>query len=566
MTDLTDRLAALGFNVFFPSDEATTRKRWLGHAIREFQIYASMPRVAQEKPGPAARRWLDRLQVIENTNIYAGPKDGDENAPGFIACLVAWEAARYRCPVVVDIFFLKKGVLEHLDDGSSVPLGNYWRYDDPRIVAFHGAKKAQIRRLVVRVCDLTGLFRSAHDPAPDKMEPSGGVTIFSKDWQGGFIRRGSDADELLPDNLIGKDWGAITREETKSTFRVLRAISEFEAGGRFDGINGYDDAAISFGPFNWALAPARGASPTKPDSVAGAGELAPYLAYWAGLEAADAKAKLFDPFGVTVKPAWPAGQPGPKKPSWSSTRNYVGRMDWAPLNNDATDPGKKRLGELEWLHTTHWFWRWLALSRHVITFRRRQWDLGRARLRDVLAFEIDPTDRPGKAVGGNKVRLDKMFTSEVAVALLVRCHVRWSGFLSQTKFRGPSLRLALALADLPADVGKWKDAEQAKLIEAVIAACAFNGLKSAEKKKLKGKIDKLPDQRAWLASRPLTCDPLYANCRALAAWPKATEYRWNYPKNPPAGAYALPRAVCDPSLSQAPGSFKLDDSGLPSTP
>jgi hypothetical protein len=567
VADLVERLAALGFNVFFPSDGPTVRMRWLGHAIREFQIYASMSRVAQEKAGPApSRRWLDRLQAIDNAHVYAGPKDGDQNAPEFVACLTAWEAARYRCPVVVDVFFQKKGVLEHLDDGAGGVLGNFWRYDDPRIVAFHGGKKTQIKRLLVRVCDLTGLFRSAHDAAPDKMEPSGGVAIFSKDWRGGFVRRGSDSDEILPETLVGKEWEAITKTETKSTFRVLRAISEFEAAGRFDGINGYDDAAISFGPYHWALAPARGASPSKPDSVAGAGELAPYLAYWAGREVADSKAKLLDPFGVTVRPQWPAGKAGPKKPSWPSTRNYVGRLDWAPMDNDATDPGKKRLAEIEWTRTTHWFWRWLAISRYVTTFRRRQWDLGRVRLRDVLAFEIDPMDRPGKPPGANKVRLEKMFTSEVAVAILVRCHVRWSGFLSQTTFRGPSLRLALALAGLPSDVSKWKDAEQALLIEGLIAACAFNGLKPTEKKKLKGKLENLPEEREWLASRPLTSDLLYSNCRALATWPKANEYRWNYPKKPPPGTYALARAVCDPPLSRASGSFKLDDVGLPPMP
>ncbi|WP_232478687.1 hypothetical protein [Roseomonas rosulenta] len=498
-------------------------------------------------------------------HIYTGPKDGDEKAPGFLACVDAWEAKRYRCPVVIDIFLREKGALVPLDGGADW-IGNYWRYDDPRIVAFVDGKKTQIKRLRVGVCDLTGLFRKAHNPAPHKMERAGGISIFSKDWRGGFVSQGSDADEILPETLLGLDWNTITKGETRSTFRVLRAISEFEAAGRFDGINGYDDAVISFGPYNWALAPARGASPSEPDSTAGAGELAPYLAYWAGRAPTDARTKLFDPFGVSMKPVWPAGNAGPKKPSWQSTRNYVGRMDWAPLDNDTSDPGKKRLGDLEWLHTTHWFWRWLALSRYVTTFRRHQWDLGRTRLRDVLAFEIDPSDRPGKPMGTRKVRLDKMFTSEVAVALLVRCHVRWSGFLSQTKFRGPSLRLALALADLPADVSKWKDAEQSRLIEAVIAACAFNGLKPTEKKKLKGKLDSLHEHRTWLASRPLSTDALYANCQALASWPRAESYRWNYPTKPPPGKYALPKAVCDPALSWKPSSFGLDVSDLPPMP
>ncbi|WP_311031710.1 hypothetical protein [Mesorhizobium koreense] len=565
MVDLADRLAAVGFNLFFAGDGAGANATWLRHAVREFQIYASGPRVAQEVMGPAPRRWLDRLQAVANQHIYNGPKDGDENAAGFMTCLAAWETERYRCPVVVDVFCRNKGKLEHIEKADEPIYGNYWRFDDPRLVAFHEGKKTQLKRLVVRVCDLTELFRPAHETAPDKMEPSGGIAIFSKDWQGGYVRHGSDADEILPETLIGVDWGSITKAETKATFRVLRAISEIESGGRFDGINGYDDAAISCGPYNWALAPARGAKPSKPDAVAGAGELAPYLAYWAGREATDAKAKFFDPLGVSLKPDWPAGSAGPKKPSWPSTRNYIGRIDWAPLDNDPQDSGKKRLDDLQWMHTTHWFWRWLALSRYVPSYRKRQWDLGRARIRDILAFEIDPADRPGKPAGSKKVRLSKMFTSEVAVALLVRCHVRWASFLSQPSFRGPSLRLALAFANLPTNVGKWGDAEQAQLIEAVIAACAFNGLTSAEKKELKGKLDELHEHRSRLAKRPLTSDKLYADCRALAEWPKAAEYRWNYAK-PPAGKYALQKGVCSPALSKTTSSFKLDEAGLPPMP
>jgi hypothetical protein len=579
MAELAERLATLGFNLVFAGDGALVRKRWLSHAVREFQIYASMPRVAKDKPpppaGPQSPRWLDRLEAVGNAHIYAGPKDGDEKAPGFLACVEAWEAQRYRCPVVVDVFVLdKKGALVQLD-GCGGWFGNYWRYDDPRIEAFVGGEKTRkerVKRLRFRVCDLTGLFRSAHDPAPNDMEIIGGMSIFKKYWRGGLGHNGGDDNEITPQTLLGIDWSQIRTAETKSTFRVLRAISEFEASGRFDGLNGYDDANISIGPFNWALAPSGLLENVKPDPEAAAnvGELAPYLAYWAGREPVDSNAKLFDPFGIMVKPAWPAGKAGPKLPSWASSRNYVGRLDWAPLDSKTeptANPGKKYFSDLEWLRTTHWFWRWLALSRHVQSFRRRQWDLGRVRVRDVLAFEIDPSDRVGKPVGAKKVRLDQMFTSEVAVAILVRCHVRFSNFLSQNNFRRPSLRLALALANLPLDVSKWKETEQNQLIEGMIAACAFMGITSAEKKKLQGQADKLHEHRYWLASRDRNkSNELYQNCGELSMWPIAEKFRWNFPKRPPPGKYALPQSACEPALSWKPNSFKLDDAGLPPIP
>lgn len=562
MADLADRLAALGFNVFFPSDDAPKRTRWLSHAVREFQVYSSMPRTAQERPGPAHTRWLDRLQPIANAYVYVGPIDGDPTGAAFLACLARWEQELYRCPVVIDVFYEDNmGALQHVGHDTAPLLGNYWRYDDPRLVLFHGGNSKQRSRLSVRVCDLTGHFRPAHNPAPDKMEKAGGIARYGS-WQGGVVRGGSDADEILPETLIGSPWGTIASAETKSTFRVLRTIAEVEALGRFDGINTYDDAIASFGSCHWALAPANGQNPGSTI----AGELPPYLSYWAGHAPADANAKLFKPFGIVTKPAWPAGQPGPKKPSWPSTRNYVGRVDWAPFDTGPDDPGKKLYAELEWMRTLHWTWRWLALSRYVDSFRRRQWDLGRTRIRDVLAFEIDPSDRPGKPAGSKKVRLDRMFTSELAVALLVRCHVRWAAFLDQKRFTGPSLRLALALANLPADVSKWTEADQKTLIEAVIAACAFTGLTADEKKALlKKKLDELPDHRTPLATRPATTNNIYASCRKIADWPIANEFRWHYVKNPPATKYALLKAVCDP-LSKVPGSFKLDVSNLPPTP
>ncbi|RWP46260.1 hypothetical protein [Mesorhizobium sp.] len=562
--DLAVTLAGLGFNVFFAADPAEAQARWLGHAVREFQIYASMDYVARERQGTTADRWLDRLERIQNASRYTGPKNGDPQAAGMAACLQLWETNRYRCPVVVDAFYENKNVLTPLPAGAGGVFGNYWRYDDPRITEFLGGDRTRAKLIRIRVCDLTGHFVSPHGAKPEDMSRAGGVAYRPGGWFGGFTQQGEDAFEILPETLTEQTWSAMTRPATRATFRVVRVVSEFECGARFDGLNAYDDAAFSFGPCHWALAPTGRVVRPLPNYAAQPGEASGYLAYWTGVEAADSTTKLQTPFSVKFKPVWPAGSAGSSKPSWKATRNYVGRIDWPQEDTTAGDPGKRQLGDLDWLRTTHWFWRLLGLSRYVPSFRRRQWDMARLRLRDILAFEIDPRDRPTQQPGTNKVRLDRMFTSETAVAVLMRCHVRSGVFLHRNNYAGPSLRLALAFADLPTNHANWGDPEEAVLIEGMLAATSFDGLGKEEKKTLAGEAAKLPDHRHRLAMRAVTGAGLFSDCRGILDWPREASFRWNYAKPPP-GKFALEQAACTP-LSRARNSFALEMTSLPPMP
>lgn len=562
LIDLAGRLEALGFNLFFAADDTATRERWLKHAVREFQIYASMPFVARQKAGVPPARWLDRLERVANSAIYAGPKDGDPVAPGLAAAISHWETNSYRCPVVVEIY-VKTTALKPVPPGPNGIEGNYWRYDDPRLTTFFASRPA-LKQLRVRVCDLSGHFCPPHGTAENQMADGGRVSQVPPYWRGGYSFGDRDADEILPETLVGTPWNQIASAATKATFRVIRAVSELEANAHFDGFNTYDDAVASLGPYNWALAPAYlllKTAPT-PQHQAGAGELACYLAFWEGRDGAIATAKLKDPFGLVFKPAWPAASAGPRLPSWPSTRNYVGTIDWAPF--ESANDGKRKLGDLEWLRTAHWAWRWLALSRFVPSFRTRQWDLARTRVRDILEYAIDPSDRPGKPAGTKTVPLSRMFTSETAVALLLRCHVRKAGFLHNKGFAHPSLRLALAFANLPANVATWGDKEQAILVEALVAVASFSGLLPAERKKLQGQLHKLYDHRTRLAKLPLPAKGLFADCGRLAQWPDKKRFRWF--KGPKAtGGYVLEEAACDP-IKKTHDSFTLDANGLPPMP
>lgn len=558
--ELPAMLTSFGFNLFSPADSATDKAHWLSHAVREFQIYASMPFVAKERSA-SPDRWLDRLERVANGAIYTGPKDGNPAAPGMDTCLNAWETNLYRCPVVVDAFYEDKGELKHLGPTTtSAILGNYWRYDDPRIVAFLKGDRRNAGKIRVRVCDLTGLFVPPHGTRPQDMAHAGAVSYMRNGWFGGLTLQGTEDSEILPLTLVTQTWSAMP-DPAKSTFRVVRVVSEAECKARFDALNAYDDATFSFGPCHWALAP-YGKPRPAPDEAAAAGEASGYLAYWAGVESADAGARLLQPFSVKLRPSWPSGSSGAKLPSWPATRNYVGRMDWAPEDTTPGDPGKRTIGELDWLRTTHWFWRLLALSRHVSSFRTRQWHMARLRLRDMLAYEIDPADRPKATPGSNKVPLSRIFTSEASVAILMRCHVRFSGFLHRNSFAGPSVRLALAFAGLHGSPSTWGDSQEGVLLQGLLAAAAFSGLTDKQRKALLAENKPLDVHRKALAEGEIPGPGLFADCRAIADWPRASDFKWNTAKP---GKYALERDACA-RLNRKRNSFKLDAANLPPMP
>ena len=565
-------LTVFGFNVLFDDDGSDTVTPWLTLALREFQAYASMGIVAQEKTGTLPKRWIEGLQPVPNAHRYAGPIDG-VLTPAVQTLIEHWSTNKYRCPVVVELFVNNgAAVWPPLDTGDGDLVGNYWRYDDPRIVKFVGPKKLKdaYTKLQVRVCDMSGHFEAPHDPG-HALQKIGRLQKHF-DFVGAALadsRVIGRESEVLPDVLTGLDWSNMTAPKTQRTFRVVRAVSELECLGYLQSINGYDDAWMSLGPCHWTLALALLRKPPPAATKIGAGELPAFLAYWASEEPADAARVLTKPFGVGFAPTWKKGESGKSAdPSWDATRSYTGRMTCQAIAMDgsAVQNELDTFGELDWFRTLHWYWRFLATIRNVKSFRQRQWNMTRLRMRDLLAYQIDPSDRPGAPAGTKTVPVSALITSEAGVALLLRMHVRKSGFVSGRKFNAPNLRLALALAGIAeTNPAKWTDTEEQILIEALAAAAAFSGLTPEERKALKDvKLKDLPAHRAALANKSNPTG-LRLDVAKLLTWPIASNFTWG-PGKQSTPRFALEKAVAIPPLRRTRNSFQFDDSDLPPLP
>lgn len=563
-------LAEFGFNVFFDDDDDTLTP-WLTVALREFQAYASMPALAQKNPGPAKKRWLENLRPVANAHVYSGPVDGDLT-PAIETLIGRWSANNYRCPVVLDLF-VNIGATEKwppLDNnGEDSSVGNFWRYDDPRIVKFVGVKKpaASYTRLQVRVCDMSGHFETAHRPE-EAMRKVGrlqkhGELVGAALADSAVIGRTS---EVLPEVLTGVGWAAITNPRIQRTFRVVRVVAELECLGYLQSINGYDDAWMSLGPCHWTLALGMTRKPMPPATKVGPGELPAYLAYWASEEPGDAQRMLTKPFGIGFAPAWKKGESGPSADQgWKTSRNYTGRMTCQAAGSAQQE--LDTFGEHDCFRTLQWYWRFLAMIRNVKSFRQRQWNMARLRVRDVLAYQIDPADRPGLPAGANKVALSALVTSEAGVALLLRMHVRKSGYVAGKAFNAPCFRLALALAGIAEpDPAKWTDKEELILVEALSASAAFAGLSPAERKAFKDvKLAQLPEYRtALVQAHTGSKDLLRKDVSMLLAWPDPARFQWG-PGKAKTG-FALDKAATTPPLRRTRNSFLFDDSDLPPLP
>jgi peptidoglycan hydrolase-like protein with peptidoglycan-binding domain len=522
--DLQEDLRRLGFLVVgAPSGEFDRATEW---AVREFQIYAKMPRVARVRAGVDAslRRgahlvaadlgfdeptglsaYVASLEAVDNDACYGGSVSGVVNA-ATRACIDRWLQNEWRCPVIVEAWSMRRGARHR-------PVAiNLWAHD---------AHASASPRMFAR--DFTGYYTMPTGHAADDMHVIGDFVTYLT-WSGPRSlppqHTWTDA-ELLPAALTGT---ASPTGAARTTYRVVRAVSEVECIGFFDSVNCYDNAFVSVGPCHWTLGivDAAGGSVSR-------GELCGYLAY---LRHADRAAffAAFEFFGARIDRDWTSAagandgadlfDAGSRKyTGWVAQQQENGTFLRAPLNE----------ADGNYFKTWHWHYRFVMAGRTIEGYRRRMWDMARVRLRDILAV---PWGAGVANVGTRPATIGDVFTSERAVAMLLRWHIRFPGHV--VSGGAPGTRLRNALRDAKAagasltwtgDPSRWTDAHETLLVDGIMSASPAN---------------------------------VHDTLEYVRDWPT-----WVGGSNPRGFTLAAPMAS---RLSAARASFTLDGTGLPPAP
>jgi len=443
-------LQELGFMVVGGADgDFLRRTQW---AVREFQIYARMERAAREDAASAAARYSDRLSpVATGGDRYAGPVSGVVNA-ATRAAIRHWLAERWRCPVVVEAWNMAGGA------PHTLRASNLWLHDEV---------SSTVPRMFVRDC--SGYYGLPPSHAQGAMVVVGDFVTYLR-WSGPRSvppRHVAAQGELVPEGLVGKPLGELTAAE-RSTFKVVRAVSEVECLGFFDSVNAYDNAFVSVGPCHWTL------GIVNSNGSVSDGELCGYLSYLAHADPG-AFERALGFFGVRVDVGWTtgAGEPTGKRLFNAGQRKYAA---WLALERD--DGSFERLAkseqEADYFKTWHWFYRFVMAGRTIDGYRRRMWDMARVRLRDLRAAPWSGTRTLGD-----------VFTSERASAILLRWHVRFPGDVIDGGKAGPRLHDALARArqaspalDWNGDPEGWTDGHEAALLRGLRAEVEKRGNKA----------------------------------------------------------------------------------------
>ncbi|MBK8907877.1 MAG: peptidoglycan-binding protein [Rhodospirillales bacterium] len=501
-------LAELGFTVVGPADGCFGR--FTAWAVREFQAYAALAQVAVESPRRATIYADGLTPVATGPNRYAGPISGVVDAATGEA-LQHWLDSRWRCPVAVEAWRLRNGRRDR-------PVAtNIWRHDEVPDAA---------ARMYAR--DLSGHFPVTGDGASaDTADDDGAGRVIIGEftsylsWSGPRAvppRHSRPEGEIVPECVIGRRAEELDAAQ-QSTFRVVRSVAEVECLGHFDSVNAYDNALISVGPCHWTL------GIVGRNGTVSEGELCGVLAYLAHADAA-AFHQTLGVFGVSIDRGW-VNHHGIANGQLLFDRGQRKYAGWLALHDERGGFARlpQRQEESDYFKTWHWFYRFVMAGRTIPGYRRTMWDMTRIRLRDLI-------DMPWDA--GSSLRLGDIFTSEKAIAMILRWHVRYPGHVAARGCAGRRLHAVLqsvrdrhASLGWEGDPGAWGDAHEKALIRALRVAVGQVGGRLAETVK---RVDR---------------------------WPQ-----WGSGNNP--HRYRLPPTIGP--LDERRGSFRLERSGLPPAP
>jgi len=438
-------------------------------AVREFQIYSKMDFVAVQgsRLGPASY-YGELLERHRNDAKYTGLVSGVVNAETRRRILF-WQQQGYRCPVIVETWSLtKKKTRSKIVKGKD----NIWHYKD---VVDSGP------RMYVR--DFTNYYTTPSGKVSDGLVALGYYSRFRKLGGPSSEKNVSwPESEITPQMFLRKPFTSMTGPE-KSTFKVIRAVSEVECGGRVDQMNAYDDAFVSFGPFHWVFAifsyaPVDKSNPAKGKKlVISKGEIAAYFAF---LKERDPGTftKVCSFFGVDVTLDWNAdGVPYFER----SQRKYVkGKVKLQRESGflEMPESGQEGMDFCNYFRSWHWFYRFVMAARTIPGFQQQMFDFAIFRLKNLLDMPVENFAFRDGSGSSYKPKLAELVTSEQAVAMTLRVHVRAPAFVSHLGRAGAAstfrtiLRNGLAnmTANGLADVdrpSRWGDAHERILIDVI---------------------------------------------------------------------------------------------------
>lgn len=425
--ELQQDLRELGFLlVGNPDGGFGTQTEW---AVREFQIYAGMDRAARDerdKPGDTtALDYTTHIASSATGHTYQGGLSGRVNERTYLL-IQHWKRKKLRCPVVIVAKDPKTLAIKTV---------NLWGKDD---------EKSQSLRMYAY--DFADSFLADEDTQ--------GVVV--GDYQPSGPRREGGKHATV--KISAANFGT---SESNSTFKAVKAAAEPECGGCLDSLNAWDDAFLSLGVCQWTMG-------TGQEN----GEIGGFLAF-----AASRGVKPFEAFGLVPFEYW-----GESIRSGQGTYNcslgLVMGEDLLPMNL----PSDKSL-----LQTWHWFYRFAMVAWKNASFQRLMWPMARLRIRNILTSPWPEDGAVMKALQAPE-DISRIFTSEKAVACLLRWHVKRPSHIvrnhnasetillnSGDKVDGPLLLAVRAVLDKALkdpqkaphaqDPTQWTDDEEATLIE-----------------------------------------------------------------------------------------------------
>lgn len=420
-------------------------------ALREFQIYARLQNVAHLKPNPTpSSDYADTLETISNQDPHRGPVTGSADAETRIR-LKLWSEKNYRCPVVIEAWQMKGGKMEKCIEQ------NLWHSKDLR-----DSKPRMFAR------DFSGRYGGAWPLVPDGRTDRAVVGEYTGNktsrYVGGPVSMAPKhiwpSAEILPDNLVGKEWKNMSTAE-RSTFRVIRTISEVEASGYFDSVNAWDTAVLSLGCYHHTIL-LLAYNKEKNQWILDKGEFGANLVY-IKKKFPNAYARFATECGIDVKEDWDLNRGEMYVNSLCKYEAWIRLQDQDGNWTNAND-----LKYAEYFRSWHWFYRAQMAMRTDTDLQKSFWLMTRIRIRDVLGkpWPKDDKLRYKKAGGDRAATIGDVFKSEVATALIVRWHVnRPANVVGKERFLS---KIYAATKITETNTAIWTNEDEEKLIQAII--------------------------------------------------------------------------------------------------